>query len=544
MSKTIRHLHLIGATGTIREATFNGIKHLAVPVVAMVEGVVWAVNSEYPELVLAEELARTPQQWNGRPCFAGHPVEDGGKAVTANTPATLEKSFGWVFHASSEEQILATKKLVVEAYLDPVKAKSISTDAEGVIQRLQSGEQVEVSIGCYIISEQTEGVHSDGNSYAGIWRDITSDHLAFLSEGETGACSIVAGCGAPRTAIRHLITVEGIRQEGQMAVARQATPAGGIQPPAVPPPKRGLKDRLVSLLTSLRDTEGLSDRDVRYALDAALRAIEPGYIGIDAVYPDDKIVIYSTMPEDEWKTLRRSYTLSEKGEVTLGKKAEEVEPVTTYEPVTAGGVKTCSCGRQSSHITTEVDMNRIELIKTLMASEHNPLKDQKALEAATDDALQALSTHCQNAATLKAAADQKAAEDKAAAEKTAADKAAADKIETDKIAAAAGAKTPTTEEWLKTAPQEVRDLVERTKKADQDRTKVLVESLKTAQSEFTEAELQAMPVVQLERLARLSKVDFSGQGVPRAAGEGDIFANPPDPWAEALKARREARSVN
>ena len=208
--KTIRHLHLVGATGTLRSAVYNGVECIVCPIVAMVEGVVWAVNSEYPELVTAEELAKSPQQWNGRACFAGHPKEDGAQ-ITANLPRVLETSFGTVFDTVSSERILVTRRLEFDAYLDPAKAIAVGPDAEDVIRRLKAGRAVEVSVGCYVESKDGEGTWN-GKPYVGTWESIVSDHVAFLADGEVGACSIAAGCGALRASVRHLVTAEGLQR--------------------------------------------------------------------------------------------------------------------------------------------------------------------------------------------------------------------------------------------------------------------------------------------------------------------------------------------
>ena len=54
-------------------------------------------------------------------------------------------------------------------------------------------------------------------------------------------------------------------------------------------------------------------------------------------------------------------------------------------------------------------MNRIERITALMAHAGNPIKDQKALEAASDATLTTLEAHC--AAVTQQATDLKAAQD-------------------------------------------------------------------------------------------------------------------------------------
>lgn len=528
MTKSIRHLHLVGATGQIRTAVYNGSEHIVVPVVAMVEGVVWAVNSEYPELVTAEVLAETPQQWNGRACFAGHPDINGQK-VTANTPKTLEKSFGVIFDTATAERILTTRRLEFECYLDPVKAKHVGPKAESVISRFNAGKTVEVSVGCFVTPDETDGVFED-KPYVGAWQDIVSDHVAFLEEGEAGACSVAAGCGAPRAAVRHLITAEGIRREEsdmpETAVRHLITAVGTGGNKPDPPAKRSLRERFLGLLSSqYRAEEGTSDIDLRRKLDAALHALEPGYMGIDSVFPDDKLVIYSVMPKDEWKTMRRSFTLDAKGEVKVADKAEEVEPVTTYEPVTAAtAAKPCSCGRQQAREaqtppTTGVKVMKDTVKKVIDESGGKYTEADATWMEAIPDA------HLASLAVAKPAAAAPAP-----------------------VAAAASTKTMTDDEVLAVASPELKALITKTREEAAAKKTELIEQLKTAQSEYKEDELKAMSTIQLERIARLTKTelrDYSGQAPSRtlASDPKDVYANPPDGYAIAIENARKARTI-
>jgi hypothetical protein len=54
-----------------------------------------------------------------------------------------------------------------------------------------------------------------------------------------------------------------------------------------------------------------------------------------------------------------------------------------------------------------------------------------------------------------------------------------------------------------------------------------------------------MPIDQLQRMARVARIelrpDFSGRGLPRVLSnkkQDDVYANPPDPYAEAIKQRQ------
>ena len=63
--------------------------------------------------------------------------------------------------------------------------------------RLSSGAEIEVSTGFFAEVEPKPGEFK-GKVFAGIQRDIKPDHLAILAKGDIGACSFADGCGAPR----------------------------------------------------------------------------------------------------------------------------------------------------------------------------------------------------------------------------------------------------------------------------------------------------------------------------------------------------------
>jgi len=518
--KQLRNLHLVGATGAIRTATYNDKEHLVVPIVAMVETVVWAINSDVPEFVPAEELAQTPHQWNGRFCFAGHP-EDGGTQVTANTPRTSEKSFGIIFDTIDSKKILETRSLQFNAWLDPAKAALVGAEALDVITRLRAGERVEVSIGCYVEAQDVDGEFK-GKKYHGKWTNIVSDHLAFIAAGQKGACSIEAGCGAPRSAVRHAIehASDGIHMERVM--------------PETEMPKRSYQwmlDNFKTMMSQvLRQTErGMSDSDLRYSVDEALRAVEPGYQYIDAIYPDGTTtfkgahVIYCVQPGDEFQTKRRSYTMVD-NKAVLTEDAVEVEMVTEYKPRAAEAAKTtCSCGGQHARTAEETPAEK----EYIMREDIKKLVDAGAITADEAKGLEAIP-----------------------AEKLASLMAKPAETVTPAPVAAAAKETPapiaqTEDEFLKTAPQSIRDLIESSRKAEAMRLAAekiekdaLVASLKTAQTVYSEDDLNAMSNDSLKKLSALVNVekpaDFSLLGLPRAAAASKTDYTPPDSFARDL----------
>ncbi len=507
--KQARHLHLRGATGTIRTAVWNDKEHLVVPVVAMVEGVVWASNSEVPEFVPAEELAQTPQQWNGRGCFAGHP-KDGDTQVTANTPRTLEKAFGTIFDTASSERILKTRRLEFNVFVDPDKAQRVGPDAVAVVERLARGERIEVSVGCYVETDAVDG-HFNNKEFHGTWKNIVSDHIAFLAEGEEGACSVAAGCGAPRAAIRHLITANSIRREGSMEFST--------------------KDEALAYLAA-REAESLSDRDVRAAVDAVLRASEPGYLGLDTVYPDDGHAIYAVMLADAVQLKRRSYAIAKDGTVTLKDDAVEVTEITKtqYEPKAAAvkltstspkaavlpSIKAAKCGCKRAAgacgchkgVGTMADKNtRAELIAALISDTFSGFtpEDQTMLETASDARLE----------EFKASADGRKTADKAFTKLEADNRnlAAQKKVADDRLKDAE--KSMTKEEWLAKAPSDIKELLDRHEAEEQLYRQSIIVQLKDMGAN-TEEELKAMGTKALENLARYARVtvpDFSARGL-------------------------------
>jgi hypothetical protein len=242
-----RHLHLSGATGGLRAASFQERDYLVVPVTALMEGVIWPSNASGPEFVPASALSALG--WDGRPVMRGHPSKD-GVDVSANDPRVLESgAFGTVFNTTVKDG-----RLLMEAWLDPQRAASVS-DADRIIERLRNNETVEVSIGAFVVMERRAGQHLL-QSYDVVWRDIMPDHLAFLVEGQTGACSVAMGCGAQR----HLVTAQGItRLTDACSCARERTTHMQNGPNAPTPTHDDLRD----LILLNRDATARIDRAER-----------------------------------------------------------------------------------------------------------------------------------------------------------------------------------------------------------------------------------------------------------------------------------------
>jgi hypothetical protein len=213
-------------------------------------------------------------------------------------------------------------------------------------------------------------------------------------------------------------------------------------------------------------------------------------------------------------------------------------------------------------------MDKKDRIKALAANEHSPIRTLASLEAMSDAELTNLEAHVtKKTSEVTAATTAKETRVKALvgsehcaikteaalmamseAELTALE--ASVKTATDAAQATAraaqGAPAQTDEQWLKTAPASVRSLVESAqKREDTERTR-LVAAIGKQTKVYTEAELKAMSVEQLTKLAAASgveaeAVDFSGMGMPRAAEGGaqsDVYLNPPNGYRVALDAKK------
>lgn len=606
--------HITALLGPLlREETYQGRKHLVAPVTALVEGVIQAMNAPEPEFVAAQTFSdpKTVLGFNGRPLFYGHPMKD-GNPTPGNTPELLEKSaFGTVFHTTAKK-----KKLTLEAWVDIEKANEVDPRIVERLQALSKTKskdnQIEVSVGVFVDMDESATGKYNGEEYKGEWKNIVPDHLAILQDGSTGACSCEMGCGV-RTA-RAPVTGGEDMETGTLAdkeiVADNPTveDKNKVEDPAIKNNKAknrtsGFFDMLKSSIRntfrgSVSGTE--SDQDVRTELMEALQEMEPDCWSIVAVYSDR--VIYSAYGGGGMSLYQRSYTGDEATGYVVDANRVEVEPVTTFEVIDLAGVystnearaaatakdqiqqmhdhsvamgascysdpsakaaesKCSHCGgaaeptaaTTNTEVKGESDMTKIERIAALLANKFNLVKDQKALEAASDDTLTVLEGHCvsQKAAEDKAvkdAADAKIAED---AKVAAAAKKVTDDAEAARLATAAAAKVTTDEplteaEFLAAAPKRLKDMISRQEAQETARHSELVTAMKAAQTEYTEDELKAMELSQLERMSRIAKVpapvvDFSGRGTPRATENSNAVPAPPN-FNERVRAARQAKA--
>lgn len=194
---------------------WKGEEYLVVPVVMMVEGV--HSGSRGAVFHSTKELEKSVSKWDGLPVTLSHPQID-GHFVSANTEDIIQD---WgIGHINNTH--MDGMKLKAEAWVNVQKITALSPS---VLYSLQNGEMLEVSIGLF----------SDEDGISGIWKSeeyISSafnylpDHLALLP-GETGACSVMDGCGVRvNTLIKkkgELIMCEKCKEKAQALIANENT---------------------------------------------------------------------------------------------------------------------------------------------------------------------------------------------------------------------------------------------------------------------------------------------------------------------------------
>jgi len=182
-----------------------------------------------------------------------------------------------------------------------------------------------------------------------------------------------------------------------------------------------------------------------------------------------------------------------------------------------------------------------ERIKALIENDKLPWQaaDQPYLEGLTDERLVAFEEAAKPVQVTDVDADAAAAGAGAQTETANTETPAAE-------AAAARAATPKPKseaEWLAEAPASLRDMVSRQQRADVARRTSLVGLLKdAANGAYTETELTAMPLDQLERLAKVARaavpeVDYAGLGSGLSSDQAEVI-EAPKPWDLALARRK------
>jgi hypothetical protein len=521
MSKVARSVILATQAGALRTSQFEGRDHFVVPVVMILEGVVWAGNSPRPELVLASELAKFPMGWNGRPVVGGHPSRH-GNAISANDPLTLGmEKFGTIFNAE-----MKGLKLCAEAWIDPDRANKPGSIGERALERIKEGKEVlEVSVGAYIVSEDAIGTYQ-GKPYEGIWREIMPDHLAILAEGDIGACSVDMGCGAMRAATIHIVTNDGIQMKGE-PMANE---------------KKGILAKAKEMWDALRlqTLADVTDGDIRRSIDKVLVSTEPAYLGIEDVSQQGGWVVFAATPNGAWQWFQRSFTVDDAGNVDVKDDKTEVKPSTPeWEPVAAQAptepTTACGCGKDKPQPVAaptaagETVMTKEERIAALLGSKKlGPAMTQKVLNTLSEEQLKEVEQSVTDTPDPTPVPEPKPEPKPAETPKPT------------ETPTGAAAKPQSMEEYIASAPSELQDSLREGARMARAKREGLIASLKALGSDrckFSDAELAVMSTPTLESMAAMAGVqqpttnvvDFSlSRGAQRVAGEKKGVPPAPD----------------
>ncbi|MBT6051240.1 MAG: DUF2213 domain-containing protein [Candidatus Scalindua sp.] len=168
---------------SMRREIKDGIPHIVVPIVALVEGV--HSGSGGAVLHSSGEIQRTAGDWNGVPLTLNHPTV-GGDSVSALNPTIMKQ---WAV-GTFENVFYEGGKLKGEGWINTEKLSQLSPET---LVRIKQGEELEVSTGFFSKTDNIEGTWN-GEKFTGTVLDIVPDHLALLPNDE-GACSMMDGCG-------------------------------------------------------------------------------------------------------------------------------------------------------------------------------------------------------------------------------------------------------------------------------------------------------------------------------------------------------------
>jgi hypothetical protein len=318
--------------GKPRYEEWNGRQYLVVPLTMLVPGVLQ--GSKGPLLYPAEEVRKSPDDWNHIPIVVYHPMKD-GKPVSARSPSILSKyGVGFVFHSRTDSKGV----LKGEGWLDVEATRRVD---KSVLDSVQLGEPIELSTGLFVDDEPApEGAifndHRGTRKYVGIARNYKPDHLAILPSGK-GACSLADGCGVLiNRAIRSSRLARSRSMPDKLKAWQKIGEALGlvddvadasmtINEPSFMEINRKLSDLLFERFGKGGNGNGLKSigsSDGPYVVD---------------VY--DEYVVY----EQNAKTYRIAYKVNnETNETELDGDPQEVTKVVSYEPVTHENPKTAS----------------------------------------------------------------------------------------------------------------------------------------------------------------------------------------------------------
>lgn len=189
MAQVLQRVVINATPKNIRFETLEGQRHLVVPTVMIVEGVL--PGSDGPLLYRRQEMRQNVKAWDHKPLVVYHPTTSEGKPKTASDPLVLNtQKVGVILRTRYVENGGKRAKLKTESWINEEQAKKHCPE---VLEKIQKGQPVEVSTGLYTDLDPTPGKF-EGKEYKAITMNYVPDHLAILPTGQ-GACTVQDGAG-------------------------------------------------------------------------------------------------------------------------------------------------------------------------------------------------------------------------------------------------------------------------------------------------------------------------------------------------------------
>lgn len=503
-----------------RPQTFDGRAHLVAPVVLMVEGV-HTGTSGIPLYYSSDDLSESAHLWNGVPVPVFHPSDEQGEPVSANQPDVIEESVvGRLFNVWFDSN---GNKLRGEVWIDAEKTRQVSSE---LLTAIRGGENLEVSTGLYYEMDNTSG-DWNGEHYDAVVRDIRPDHLALLP-GQVGACSWADGCGirANQTTKGDMDVNVNVQLKGKSSPCDDNTLRDS-----------GLLDKLKVFAKQFAALFGYSvqessHEDIRAQIQAQLDAMDnAGWFHFVRDIYDDYFIYEARYrgdnPSDDvvagaQKFYRRGYSIGDDEQITLAESPTEVREVREWVPATMQVDDNNDNQKQNHKEESNVDKKK-ELIDGLVANEKAKFDetDRKWLDGLTEEQLTKL-VPCVNEDPPPVKPPEKPPEPKPDDKPKDAPK-ADPKPE--------GNKEPVTvDHYVANAPPEIAAFLTHAVAEQQQKKDALVkEIVANKRCKFTQEQLEAKDVAELESLAELAnvKVDFSGRSGAPTITESEPLKMPP-----------------
>ncbi len=447
----------------VRTEELRGQEYTVIPAIGLVEGVLQGAASPGPELALAEEFGDVPAAWDGRPVTLDHPQRD-GVFVSANRPDVFEvETVGFMFNTQLTGE--KAQKLKTELWIENARMPKAEMD------RLMSGKEIEVSTGFFADSLPYPGTFGD-KEFETILVNIKPDHLAILPEGTLGACNFEDGCGAPR--------VNMTKDERKVAALKVKLEKAALKAAAdhdEDEDKKGKKKK---------KTPKKNSSECSCNTEAGACACQK-------------------VKDNEGTKSIAKLKFQSKGK---GTRADAINQVVS--------------GLQA--LLKEDSMDKDTLISEIIAAEVNAFAagDKETLSKLSVEALKGILANGEEAEGSEGEGDGSAAAatEEAAAEAAAAEAAAGESADENSGEEEEEVNTdpPSIEEYIAGAPAEIGQVLTaglNQLKAKQTR---IISGIKANKANsFSDADLLAMSIEDLEKLAKFAKVqDYSGKGGPKA----------------------------